>query len=218
MTEKSLKKCLSRCVAKGAEACNSVIFSLQEKSCTLVTHQSTFSVLSETVQSSAYFFEIDHCKTKVVKSPLLLQILSQNPTIPIQSISGYSIQHIPITESENATIIDLLDCTTIQCCLQCCMLKRVAFGCNAVFFNAKEKTCLLMKLNVNSSKTTELVLYNLYADNDKKEKLILSNYEDTLRFKTSFVSLHEFHERCQITTFTKSIANVLLLFLLNADN
>ncbi|KRX19570.1 hypothetical protein T07_13905 [Trichinella nelsoni] len=209
MTEKSLKKCLSRCVVKGAEACNSVIFSLQEKSCTLVTHQSTFSVLSETVQSSAYFFEIDHCKTKVVKNPLLLQILSPNPTIPIQSISGYSVQHIPITESENATVIDLLDCTTIQCCLQCCILKRVALGCNAIFFNAKEKTCLLMKLNVNSSKVAEFVLYNLYTDNDKKEKLILSNYEDTLRFKTSFVSLHEFHERCQITTFTSAYAENL---------
>ncbi|KRX24543.1 hypothetical protein T07_7375 [Trichinella nelsoni] len=47
------------------------------------------------------------------------------------------------------------------------------------------------------------------ADNDKKEKLILSNYEDTLRFKTSFVSLHEFHERCQITTFTSAYAENL---------
>ncbi|KRX62248.1 hypothetical protein T09_12651, partial [Trichinella sp. T9] len=209
MTEKSLKKCLSRCIVKGAAACNSVIFSLQEKSCTLVTHQSTFSALSETVQSSAYFFEIGHCKTEVVKNPLLLHILSQDPTIPIQSISGYSIQHIPITESDNATIIGLLDCTTMQCCLHCCILKRVAYGCNAVFFNAKEKTCLLMKLNVNSSKTAELVLYNMYADIDRKEKLILSNYEDTLRFKTSFVSLHEFHERCQITTFTSAYAENL---------
>ncbi|KRX56255.1 hypothetical protein T06_12258, partial [Trichinella sp. T6] len=163
MTETSLKKCLSRCIVKGAKACNSVIFSLQEKSCTLVTHQSTFSALSETVQSSAYFFEIDHCKTEVVKNPLLLHILSQDPTIPIQSISGYSIQHILITESENATIIDLLDCTNMLCCLQCCILKKVALGCNAIFFNAEEKTCLLMKLNVNSSKTAELVLYNVYA-------------------------------------------------------
>ncbi|XP_003375940.1 putative PAN domain protein [Trichinella spiralis] len=209
MTATSLKKCLSRCIVKGAEACNSVIFSLQEKSCTLVTHQSTFSALSEAVQSSAYFFEIDHCKTKVVKNPLLMQILSQNLTIPTQSISGYIIQHIPITESENATIIDLLKCTTMQCCLQCCILKRVDLGCNAIFFNAKEKTCLLMKLNVNSSNTAELVLYNLYADTDGKEKLILSNYEDTLRFKTSFVSLHEFHERCQITTFTSAYAENL---------
>ncbi|KRY41963.1 hypothetical protein T01_5647, partial [Trichinella spiralis] len=309
VTATSLKKCLSRCIVKGAEACNSVIFSLQEKSCTLVTHQSTFSALSETVQSSAYFFEIHHCKTKVIKNPLLMQILSQNPTIltqfisgysiqhtpitesenatiidllecttmqcclqccilkrvalgcnaiffnakektcllmklnvnssntaelvlynlyaevvknpllmqilsqnltiPTQSISGYIIQHIPITESENATIIDLLKCTTMQCCLQCCILKRVDLGCNAIFFNAKEKTCLLMKLNVNSSNTAELVLYNLYADTDGKEKLILSNYEDTLRFKTSFVSLHEFHERCQITTFTSAYAENL---------
>ncbi|KRY12724.1 hypothetical protein T12_517 [Trichinella patagoniensis] len=209
MTETSLKKCLSRCIVKGAEACNSVIFSLQEKSCTLVTHQSTFSALTKTLQSSAYFFEIDHCKTKVVKNPLLLQILSQNPTIPIQSISGYRIQHIPITESENATIIDLIDCTNMQCCLQCCILKKVALGCNAIFFNAEEKTCLLMKLNVNSSKTAELVLYNLYTDTDGKEKLILSNYEDTLRFKTSFVSLHEFHERCQIATFTSAYAENL---------
>ncbi|XP_003375969.1 putative PAN domain protein [Trichinella spiralis] len=209
VTATSLKKCLSRCVVKGAEACNSVIFSLQEKSCTLVTHQSTFSALSETVQSSAYFFEIHHCKTKVIKNPLLMQILSQNPTILTQFISGYSIQHTPITESENATIIDLLECTTMQCCLQCCILKRVALGCNAIFFNAKEKTCLLMKLNVNSSNTAELVLYNLYADTDGKEKLILSNYEDTLRFKTSFVSLHEFHERCQITTFTSAYAENL---------
>ncbi|KRY12722.1 hypothetical protein T12_517 [Trichinella patagoniensis] len=209
MTETSLKKCLSRCIVKGAEACNSVIFSLQEKSCTLVTHQSTFSALTKTVQTSAYFFEINHCKTEVVKNPLLLQILSQNPTIPIQSISGYRIQHIPITESENATIIDLIDCTNMQCCLQCCILKKVALGCNAIFFNAEEKTCLLMKLNVNSSKTAELVLYNLYTDTDGKEKLILSNYEDTLRFKTSFVSLHEFHERCQIATFTSAYAENL---------
>ncbi|KAL1237569.1 ATP phosphoribosyltransferase regulatory subunit [Trichinella spiralis] len=209
MTATSLKKCLSRCIVKGAEACNSVIFSLQEKSCTLVTHQSTFSALSETVQSSAYFFEIHHCKTKVIKNPLLMQILSQNPTILTQFISGYSIQQTPITESENATIIDLLECTTMQCCLQCCILKRVALGCNAIFFNAKEKTCLLMKLNVNSSNTAELVLYNLYADTDGKEKLILSNYEDTLRFKTSFVSLHEFHERCQIATFTSAYAENL---------
>ncbi|KRY56753.1 hypothetical protein T03_7449, partial [Trichinella britovi] len=209
MTETSLKKCLSRCIVKGAEACNSVIFSLQEKSCTLVTHQSTFSALTKTVQTSAYFFEINHCKTEVVKNPLLLHILSQDSTIPIQSISGYSIQHIPITESENATIIDVLDCINMLCCLQCCILKKVALGCNAIFFNAEEKTCLLMKLNVNSSKTAELVLYNMYADTDGKEKLILSNYEDTLRFKTSFVSLHEFHERCQITTFTSAYAENL---------
>ncbi|KRZ79676.1 hypothetical protein T10_6670 [Trichinella papuae] len=109
MTTSNLKKCLSRCVVKGAAACNSVIFSLKEKSCTLVAHQSIFSTLSITVQSSAYFFEIDHCKTNTVR----------------------------------------------------------------------------------------------------KEKLIFSNYEDTLRFETSFVSLHEFHERCQVLTFTSAYAENL---------
>ncbi|KRZ14827.1 hypothetical protein T11_16641 [Trichinella zimbabwensis] len=135
MTTSNLRQCLSRCVVKGAAACNSVIFSLQEKSCTLVAHQSVFSTLSVTVQSSAYFFEIDHCKTK--------------------------------------------------------------------------KTCLLMKLDVNSSETTDLVLYNFFKDTVRREKLIFSNYEDTLRFETSFVSLHEFHERCQILTFTSAYAENL---------
>ncbi|KRZ79675.1 hypothetical protein T10_6670 [Trichinella papuae] len=209
MTTSNLKKCLSRCVVKGAAACNSVIFSLKEKSCTLVAHQSIFSTLSITVQSSAYFFEIDHCKTKALENSSTVSLLSPNATNPILSIFEYSIQHLPITESENATIIDFLDCTTIQCCLHCCIIKRVSLSCNAVFFNAEEKTCLLMKLDVNSSETTDLVLYNFFKDTVRKEKLIFSNYEDTLRFETSFVSLHEFHERCQVLTFTSAYAENL---------
>ncbi|KRZ76865.1 hypothetical protein T10_7903 [Trichinella papuae] len=222
MTTPNLRKCLSRCVVKGAAACNSVIFSLQERSCTLVAHQSIFSTLSVTVQSSAYFFEIDHCKTKVLEYPLLTSHLQINATSPLQSFYEYCVQHLPITESENATIIDLLSCTTIHCCFQYCLMQRGDFGCNAVFFNDEEKTCLLMKLDVNSSETTDLVLYNFFKGTTRKETLIISNYEDTLRFETSFVSLHEFRERCQILTFTSAYAEHLkvhsLLLQMNSLN
>ncbi|KAL1237773.1 Olfactory receptor [Trichinella pseudospiralis] len=193
----------------GAAGCNSVIFSLQEKSCTLVTHQSIFSTLSATLKSSAYFFEIDHCKTETLHYPLLTSLLLANATNPIQHFLSFGVRHLPITKSENAIIIDLLNCSTIQYCFYRCVMQRRDFGCNAVFFNAEEKTCLLMKLDVSSMETTDLVLYNFFKGYTRKEKLILSNYEDPLRFKTSFVSLHEFHERCQILTFTSAYAENL---------
>ncbi|KRZ42404.1 hypothetical protein T4C_10115 [Trichinella pseudospiralis] len=193
----------------GAAGCNSVIFLLQEKSCTLVTHQSIFSTLSATLKSSAYFFEIDHCKTETLHYPLLTSLLLANATNPIQHFLSFGVRHLPITKSENAIIIDLLNCSTRQYCFYRCVMQRRDFGCNAVFFNAEEKTCLLMKLNVSSRETTDLVLYNFFKGYTRKEKLILSNYEDPLRFKTSFVSLHEFHERCQILTFTSAYAENL---------
>ncbi|KAL1237779.1 Cell division protein FtsA [Trichinella pseudospiralis] len=193
----------------GAAGCNSVIFSLQEKSCTLVTHQSIFSTLSATLKSSAYFFEIDHCKTETLHYPLLTSLLLANATNPIQHFLSFGVRHLPITKSENAIIINLLNCSTIQYCFYCCVMQRRDFGCNAVFFNAEEKTCLLMKLDVSSRETTDLVLYNFFKGYTRKEKLILSNYEDPLRFKTSFVSLHKFHERCQILTFTSAYAENL---------
>ncbi|KRY77254.1 Myb-binding protein 1A-like protein [Trichinella pseudospiralis] len=208
-TTPNLKKCLSLCVVNGAAGCNSVIFSLQEKSCTLVTHQSIFSTLSATLKSSAYFFEIDHCKTETLHYPLLTSLLLANATNPIQHFLSFGVRHLPITKSENAIIIDLLNCSTIQYCFYRCVMQRRDFGCNAVFFNAEEKTCLLMKLDVSSMETTDLVLYNFFKGYTRKEKLILSNYEDPLRFKTSFVSLHEFHERCQILTFTSAYAENL---------
>ncbi|KRZ33255.1 hypothetical protein T4B_11094 [Trichinella pseudospiralis] len=211
MNAPNLKKCLLLCVVKGAAECNSVIFSLQEKSCTLVRHQSIFSTLSEKVQSSAYFFEIDHCKTKALEYPFLTSLLQANATNSIRSFCKYCVQHLPITKSENAIIIDLHNCYTIQYCFHRCVMQRRDYECNAVFFNAEENTCLLMKLVVNSSETTNRVLYNFFKDTTRKEKLILSNYEDTLRFETSFVSLHEFHERCQILTFTSAYAEKLKL-------
>ncbi|KRY01395.1 hypothetical protein T4C_5656 [Trichinella pseudospiralis] len=61
-------------------------------------------------------------------------------------------------------------------------VQRASLNCNAVFFNAEEKTCLLIKLEVNSSETTDHVLYNFFKNSVRKEKLILINYEDTLRF------------------------------------
>ncbi|KRZ00249.1 hypothetical protein T4B_10789 [Trichinella pseudospiralis] len=208
-TTPNLKKCLSLCVVNGAAGCNSVIFLLQEKSCTLVTHQSIFSTLSATLKSSAYFFEIDHCKTETLHYPLLTSLLLANATNPIQHFLSFGVRHLPITKSENAIIIDLLNCSTRQYCFYRCVMQRRDFGCNAVFFNAEEKTCLLMKLDVSSRETTDLVLYNFFKGYTRKEKLILSNYEDPLRFKTSFVSLHEFHERCQILTFTSAYAENL---------
>ncbi|KRY87848.1 hypothetical protein T4D_11793 [Trichinella pseudospiralis] len=74
-------------------------------------------------------------------------------------------------------------------------VQRASLNCNAVFFNAEEKTCLLIKLEVNSSETTDhnhvcksliypcsFYLCIMNADSVRKEKLILINYEDTLRF------------------------------------
>ncbi|KRZ14936.1 hypothetical protein T11_651 [Trichinella zimbabwensis] len=125
-------------------------------------------------------------------------------------IEKYIPQEYPTTSRMPIFIYNSLE----SCIAACSSYSTGELLCNAFMYSDITKACHLhfyalnLKTGMCPVETGQSQFYLLHGC-----------FNNTLRFETSFVSLHEFHERCQILTFTSAYAeNLKVHSLLSQTN
>ncbi|KRZ42403.1 hypothetical protein T4C_10115 [Trichinella pseudospiralis] len=199
LTTSSLKRCLAACDAPSNSLCNSVLFSIQEKTCILLSRRHAFVSLggsSATEDSEAQLFIILHCRNDFKE----LQF-NATQSVRRQSAIAYTasnlhlqilIHHELFYASKAAIRLQLWDSSDDTECLKICLTSNRTDYCDAYYFSSREQTCLTMRLKKQ---------YALPEQHDETLNITLKDANEPYLKHPEYaieleVSLHEFKEIC----------------------
>ncbi|KRZ14825.1 hypothetical protein T11_16641, partial [Trichinella zimbabwensis] len=155
----SLELCLAHCrVLSVREKCNAVLFSSDEKVCLLLQQNQPLQSTDVMRKSTSQFFTVNYCDYKR---------RYYNGTGKITNIRiddrrlQCTVHEIPLLRVHMKHRSLLWNSIDFQNCIQFCALQLPINLCNAVYFEAEEKTCLHLLLNASQA------LYE-YSENNKE--------------------------------------------------
>ncbi|KRY90894.1 hypothetical protein T4D_8700 [Trichinella pseudospiralis] len=209
LTTSSLKRCLAACDAPSNSLCNSVLFSIQEKTCILLSRRQSFIPVegrTSTVDSAARYFIILYCLSDFKASPFLA-----TQSVRRQSVIAYTASNLPLQilihyepfyASKAAIRLQLWDSSDDTECLKICLTSNRRDYCDAYYFSSIEQTCLTMRLKKQYALPKQhghQIITKFYDDETLNITLkdanepYLKHPEHAVELE---VSLHEFKEIC----------------------
>ncbi|KRZ42407.1 hypothetical protein T4C_10115 [Trichinella pseudospiralis] len=209
LTTSSLKRCLAACDAPSNSLCNSVLFSIQEKTCILLSRRQSFIPVegrTSTVDSAARYFIILYCLSDFKASPFLA-----TQSVRRQSVIAYTASNLPLQilihyepfyASKAAIRLQLWDSSDDTECLKICLTSNRRDYCDAYYFSSIEQTCLTMRLKKQYALPKQhghQIITKFYDDETLNITLkdanepYLKHPEYAIELE---VSLHEFKEIC----------------------
>ncbi|KAL1227875.1 UDP-N-acetylmuramate--L-alanine ligase [Trichinella spiralis] len=133
----SLELCLAQCrVLSVRGKCHAVLFSGEDGVCLLLRQNQPLQSRDVMRKSASQFFTMNYCYYNMTES-------SQR--------RDYNVHEIPLLRKHMKQLCLLWKSKTLQHCIKFCARQYRANLCNAVYFEAEEKTCLHLLLNASQA-------------------------------------------------------------------
>ncbi|KRX57278.1 hypothetical protein T09_8293 [Trichinella sp. T9] len=152
---KSLELCLAHCrVLSVPGKCHAVLFSGEEKVCLLLRQNQPLQSRDVMRKSESQLFTLNYCYYNMTKSSERRYYNGTGNIINLR-IGSMRIQctvhEIPLLRKHTEHQCLLWNSKTFRHCIKFCARQFRASLCNAVYFEAEEKTCLHLLLNASEA-------------------------------------------------------------------
>ncbi|KRX12934.1 hypothetical protein T07_14012 [Trichinella nelsoni] len=151
---KSLELCLAHCrVLSMRKKCNAVLFSGEERVCLLLLQNQPLQNRDVIRKSTSQLFTVNYCDYNLTESSERRYYNGSGKiNLRIGSIRVQCTVHeIPLRRVDMKHRCLLWNSKTFQHCIKFCAQQFRINLCNAVYFEAEEKTCLHLLLNANQA-------------------------------------------------------------------
>ncbi|KRY35449.1 Transposon Tf2-8 polyprotein [Trichinella spiralis] len=151
----SLELCLAHCrVVSGRSKCNAVLFSGEEKVCLLLRQNQPLQSRDVMRKSASQLFTLNYCYYNMTESSQRRDYNGRGNKINLRIGSmrvQCTVHEIPLLRKHMKQQCLLWKSKTLRHCIKFCARQYRANLCNAVYFEAEEKTCLHLLLNASQA-------------------------------------------------------------------
>ncbi|KRX53319.1 hypothetical protein T09_4060 [Trichinella sp. T9] len=202
----SLELCLAHCrVLSMRGKCHAVLFSGEEKVCLLLRQNQPLQSRDVIRKSESEFFTLNYCYYNMTESSESRYYNGSGKIINLRVESmrvQCTVYEIPLRRVHMKRRWLLWNSKTLLHCIKFCAQQFRVNLCNAVYFEAEEKTCLHLVLNAGQA------LYE-YSESKKEtahfiekcveeQELDFFHYVAAENVKERYVKLYEFFEICEV--------------------
>ncbi|KRX76028.1 hypothetical protein T06_7997 [Trichinella sp. T6] len=181
---KSLELCLAHCrVLSMRGKCHAVLFSAEEKVCLLLRQNQPLQSRDVMRKSESQLFALNYCYYNMTESSESRYYNGSGKIINLRIGSmrvQCTVHEIPLLSEHMKHQCLLWNSKTFRHCIKFCVRQFRANLCNAVYFEAEEKTCLHLLLNASQA-------LNEYSESKR----------ETVHFIEKCVEVAERHEYLQ---------------------
>ncbi|KRX76068.1 hypothetical protein T06_13898 [Trichinella sp. T6] len=151
----SLELCLAHCrVLSVPGKCNAVLFSAEEKVCLLLRQNQPLQSRDVMRKRESQFFTLNYCYYNMTESSESRYYNGSGKIINLRIGSmrvQCTVHEIPLLSEHMKHQCLLWNSKTFRHCIKFCARQFRASLCNAVYFEAEEKTCLHLLLNASQA-------------------------------------------------------------------
>ncbi|KRZ62278.1 hypothetical protein T02_12466 [Trichinella nativa] len=152
---KSLEMCLAHCrVLSMRGKCHAVLFSAEEKVCLLLRQNQPLQSRDVMRKSASQLFTLNYCYYNMTESSERRYYNGTGKIINLRIGSmrvQCTVHEIPLLSEHMKHQCLLWNSKTFRHCIKFCVRQFRANLCNAVYFEAEEKTCLHLLLNASEA-------------------------------------------------------------------
>ncbi|KRY27072.1 hypothetical protein T01_811, partial [Trichinella spiralis] len=202
----SLELCLAHCrVVSGRSKCNAVLFSGEEKVCLLLRQNQPLQSRDVMRKSASQLFTLNYCYYNMTESSQRRDYNGRGNKINLRIGSmrvQCTVHEIPLLRKHMKQQCLLWKSKTLQHCIKFCARQYRANLCNAVYFEAEEKTCLHLLLNASQAlhEYTESGKETIHFIEKcvEEQELDFFHYVAAENVHEQFAKLYEFFEICEV--------------------
>ncbi|KRY35447.1 Uncharacterized protein T01_5966 [Trichinella spiralis] len=151
----SLELCLAHCrVLSVRGKCNAVLFSGEERVCLLLQQNQPLQSRDVMRKSASQFFTVNYCDYNMTESSQRRDYNGRGKKINLHVESmrvQCTVHEIPLLRKHMKHQFLLWNSINFRYCIQFCVQQFQRNLCNAVYFEAEEKTCLHLLLNASQA-------------------------------------------------------------------
>ncbi|KRX57301.1 hypothetical protein T09_1617 [Trichinella sp. T9] len=210
---KSLELCLAHCrVLSMRGKCHAVLFSGEEKVCLLLRQNQPLQSRDVMGKSASQLLTLNYCYYNMTESSERRYYNATGKIINLRIGSmrvQCTVHEIPLLKKHMKHQCLLWNSKTFWYCIKFCARQFQANLCNAVYFEAEEKTCLHLLLNdsqaLNEYSESKRETVHFIEKCVEEQELDFFHYVPSENIQVQYAKLYEFFEICKVQLLNISI-------------